>query len=80
LKCNGTNIYKLVYLFEVKYTELATAVDEIAERIRVLGAFAPGSYKQYCELSNIKEEISIPSAKELIGQLVEDQEAVARTV
>ena len=66
-------------LFETQYTELATAVDEIAERIRALGVPAPGSYKQFAELSSIKEETGTPSAEGMIRQLVEGQEAVVRT-
>lgn len=66
-------------LFETHYTELATAVDEIAERIRALGVPAPGSYKQFAELSTIKEETGTPSADRMIRQLVEGQEAVVRT-
>lgn len=66
-------------MFEEQYTELARAVDEIAERIRALGLFAPGSYRQYSEMSIIKEETGNPSAEEMIKQLVEGQEAVART-
>jgi starvation-inducible DNA-binding protein len=48
-------------LFETQYTELAAAVDEIAERIRALGAKAPGSYSDYLRLSVIKEEMGHPS-------------------
>lgn len=66
-------------LFEEHYTELATAIDEIAERIRALGMPAPGSFKQFAELSSIQEEIGVPEAKEMIRQLVEGQEAVVRT-
>lgn len=66
-------------LFEEEYTELATAVDEIAERIRALGFPAPGSYKQFAELSSIDEETGTPDAKEMIRQLVLGQEAVVRT-
>lgn len=66
-------------LFETHYTELATAVDEIAERIRALGVAAPGSYKQFAELSSIKEETGTPSAEEMIKQLVKGQEAVVKT-
>ena len=66
-------------LFEQHYTELATAVDEIAERIRALGVAAPGSYKQFSELSSIEEEIGVPGAQEMIRQLARDQEAVVRT-
>ncbi|MEM7708973.1 MAG: Dps family protein [Pseudomonadota bacterium] len=66
-------------LFETHYTELATAVDEIAERIRALDVAAPGSYKQFAELSSIAEETGVPSAEEMIGQLVDGQETVVRT-
>lgn len=66
-------------LFETQYTELATAVDEIAERIRALGVPAPGSYKAFAELSVVEEETGVPAATEMIRQLVAAQEAVART-
>jgi starvation-inducible DNA-binding protein len=66
-------------LFEQHYTELAMAVDVIAERIRALGVAAPGSYKQFAELSSIKEETGTPSAEEMIRQLVKGQEAVVKT-
>lgn len=63
-------------LFETQYTELALAVDDIAERIRALGAFAPGSYSAFAQLSAVNEETSRPKAKEMIRILVSDQEAV----
>jgi len=66
-------------LFEQQYSELALAVDIIAERIRALGVFAPGTYKQFSELSTIKEESGIPTATQMIKQLVKGQEAVTRT-
>jgi len=66
-------------LFEQHYTELAMAVDVIAERIRALGVAAPGSYKQFAELSSIEEETGTPTAEEMIRQLVKGQEAVVKT-
>jgi starvation-inducible DNA-binding protein len=66
-------------LFMVQYTELWNALDLIAERIRALGHPAPGSYKRYAALSSIKEEEGVPSATDMIRQLVAGQEAVART-
>lgn len=66
-------------MFEQQYTELATAVDEIAERIRALGHPAPGSYKAFAGLTSIEEEDGVPSAEEMIRQLVAGQEAVVRT-
>lgn len=66
-------------LFEEHYTELATAVDEIAERIRALGVAAPGSYQQFSQLSSIEEETGVPTAEEMIAQLTRGQEAVIKT-
>ena len=66
-------------MFETQYTELAIAVDEIAERIRALGIKAPGSYSAFGELTAIEEGTGNESAEEMIRQLVIGQEAVART-
>ncbi len=74
----GPMFTTLHQLFETQYTELATAVDEIAERIRALGAPAPGSYSQFAALSSIADETSVPTARQMLTQLVEGQEAVVR--
>ncbi|MGD8322902.1 MAG: Dps family protein [Gammaproteobacteria bacterium] len=66
-------------MFETQYTELATAVDEIAERIRALGHRAPGSYQEFAALTSIPEDTQAPSAEQMIEQLVIGQERVART-
>ncbi len=66
-------------MFEKHYTELATAVDEIAERIRALGVKAPGSYTAFAKLTSIDEATGEESAEEMIRQLVIGQETVART-
>lgn len=66
-------------MFEQQYTELAIAVDDIAERIRALGEPAPGSYRAYAKLTTIEEEEAVPTAEEMIRQLVKGQEAVVRT-
>jgi starvation-inducible DNA-binding protein len=75
----GPMFQTLHLMFETQYTELALAVDLIAERIRALGFTAPGSYTQYAELSSIPETTSVPKAEEMIKLLVEGQEAVCRT-
>jgi len=75
----GPMFQTLHLMFETQYTELALAVDLIAERIRSLGVYAPGTYKQFAALSSIKEEDAIPKAQEMIRLLVEGQEAVVRT-
>lgn len=66
-------------MFEEHYTELATAVDDIAERIRALGEFAPGTYKVFSELSSIEEHQEIPSAQAMIEVLVQSHEVVIKT-
>lgn len=63
-------------LFETQYTELALAVDEIAERIRALGAFAPGSYSAFAKLSAVKEATDRPKAEDMIRTLTSDQALV----
>ena len=75
----GPMFNTLHLMFEQQYTELATAVDEIAERIRALGVAAPGSYRQFAELTSIVEETGTPAAEEMIRQLIEGQETVVRT-
>jgi starvation-inducible DNA-binding protein len=75
----GPMFQTLHILFMQQYTEQWNALDLIAERIRALGHPAPGSYKRYVELSSIKEEEGVPSAHDMIRQLVAGQEAVART-
>ena len=62
-----------------RYTELAAAVDLIAERIRALGFPAPGSYRDYGRLSSVQEAEGVPSANEMIAQLVKGQEQVVKT-
>ena len=59
-------------LFETQYTELATAIDEIAERIRSRGAFAPGSFSEFTALSVVAEDTGHPDAKTMIRTLVAD--------
>src|SRR6185369_8456285 len=75
----GPMFQTLHLMFETQYTELALAVDLVAERIRALDFPAPGSYSAYAKLSSIKEANGQPKAEEMIKQLVEGQEAVART-
>ena len=75
----GPQFNTLHTMFETQYTELATAVDLIAERIRALGHYAPGSYKQYAKLSSIAEADDVPSATDMLKQLVEGHESVAKT-
>lgn len=74
----GPMFQTLHTMFEAQYTQLALAIDEVAERIRSLGEKAPGSYKQFGELTAIQEETGSPNAKEMIQQLTEANETVAK--
>jgi len=75
----GPMFQTLHLMFEAQYTELALAVDLIAERIRALGFPAPGTYSEFVELSSIKEARGTPPAEDMIRTLLRGQEAVART-
>jgi len=75
----GPQFNTLHTMFETQYTELALAVDEVAERIRALGEPAPGSYKAFAALSSIDEKEGRLSADDMIRDLVSGQEAVVRT-
>jgi starvation-inducible DNA-binding protein len=76
----GPMFNTLHLMFEQQYTELATAVDLIAERIRALGFPAPGSYSSFAKLATVKEAPeTVPDAPEMIRQLAKDQEQVAKT-
>ena len=75
----GPMFNTLHLMFEQHYTEAALAVDLVAERIRALGRPAPGTYKQFSELSSIREEARVPEWKEMVRQLVLGHEACVRT-
>jgi starvation-inducible DNA-binding protein len=75
----GPMFSTLHLMFETQYNELALAVDLIAERIRALDVPAPGSYREFSKLTQIKESEGSPDANEMIRQLVEGQETVVRT-
>lgn len=75
----GPQFRELHLMFEEHYTELATAVDEIAERIRTLGEVAPGTYKAFSALSSIPEVDGVPEAREMIKILNGGHEQVVKT-
>ncbi len=74
----GPMFTSLHALFEEQYTALATAVDVIAERIRALGEFAPGSYQAFAKLTAIKEETEVPNAESMVQNLLESHEVIIR--
>src|SRR5438045_1427522 len=66
----GPMFQTLHLMFETQYNELALAVDLIAERIRALGFPAPGTYREFAQLSSIKEPKGVPGAENMIRELV----------
>jgi starvation-inducible DNA-binding protein len=75
----GPMFNTLHLMFETQYTELAMAVDNVAERIRALDEYAPGTYTQFAKLSTISESKDVPNAIQMIKELVDAHEAVCRT-
>jgi starvation-inducible DNA-binding protein len=76
----GPMFYTLHSMFEEQYNELWQAGDAIAERIRTLGAAAPGSYREFSKLTYLRESEAVPSATGMLGELLSDHETSARTV
>jgi starvation-inducible DNA-binding protein len=75
----GSQFRELHLMFEEHYTELAVAVDDIAERIRTLDVPAPGTYKEFSKLSSIKEVDGVPSSAEMVELLMRGHEQVIKT-
>jgi len=75
----GPQFRELHLMFEEQYTELATAVDLIAERIRTLDVHAPGTYKEFARLSNIKETDGVPAPADMLTILTKGHEQVVKT-
>ena len=72
----GMNFHSLHLMFEEQYTQLAEAVDVIAERIRALKCKVPASFSAFTKLTSIKDENDILNSKEMLKQLLKDHEAV----
>lgn len=75
----GIHFRELHLMFEEQYTELATAVDDIAERIRTLDVAAPGTYKEFARLSSIKEVEGVPDSATMVDLLTQGHEQVVKT-
>jgi starvation-inducible DNA-binding protein len=62
------------------YEEVFDATDDIAEQIRALNAYAPGSFTRFLELTDIEDELLIPSGLEMISRLNTDNEKILTTL
>ncbi len=65
----GPSFFSLHNAFEEQYTELFGAIDEVAERIRALGALAPGGLGNLAKMAGMKEIKEDASAKEMVKHL-----------
>ena len=74
----GPMFQTLHQMFMEQYTEAWNAIDLVAERIRSLGHYAPGTYKEYLGLARVKETPGVPKAEQMVRLLIEGQEAVVR--
>lgn len=74
----GPHFNTLHTMFEEQYRDLWAATDELAERIRALGEYAPGTYAEFSKLTEIQEDNSVPTAKQMIANLVKGHETVTR--
>jgi starvation-inducible DNA-binding protein len=75
----GVNFRELHLMFEEHYTELSSAVDDIAERIRTLDVAAPATYKEFSRLSSIEEVEGVPSSVAMVELLTKGHEQVIKT-
>jgi starvation-inducible DNA-binding protein len=62
------------------YEELHGAVDPIAEEIRSLDTYAPGSFTRFMELTDIEDEVAVPAGVEMARRLMTDNEKVLGTL
>lgn len=75
----GPRFPQLHSMFEDQYRELWEATDEIAERIRTLGFWAPGTYAELGRLRSVTDEEGVPDAETMVRNLLEGHETVLRT-
>jgi starvation-inducible DNA-binding protein len=72
----GPDFFQYHKLFEQIYDEVYGSVDTIAERIRTLGAYAPASFSRFSQLTDLEDQVEIPTAKSMIQKLVDDSAVV----
>lgn len=75
----GPHFQQLHALFMDQYTEMWEAVDDLAERIRALGHYAPSSYAEMAKVANIKEEAGQLEWRDMVVALAKGHERVAQS-
>ena len=74
----GAQFHALHVLFEEQYTDMWKALDEIAERIRSLGVYAPVNFSEIMKASDIKESKNVPKAMDMVKELASDNEKLSK--
>ena len=72
----GQNFPQYHSFFEGIYSDAWAAVDSIAEHLRTLGSYAPGSFQRYTDLSIVDDELNIPQAMSMMTKLLADNTAM----
>jgi starvation-inducible DNA-binding protein len=76
----GADFYQYHELFGDIYEEIYGAVDHMAEQIRALDAYAPGSFRRFAELTVIEDENTVPMALDMVAKLADDNQKVLMTL
>lgn len=76
----GPNFTEYHAFFKGLYEELHASIDLIAEEIRTLDTYAPGSFKRFGELTEIEDELSVPDAMSMLNRLSADNDKVLKTL
>lgn len=76
----GPQFFALHALFEEHYTEIGGAMDDLAERIRALGEYAPATSADFAALARIVEAPGRLSAEAMLAETLADHEAIAETI
>ncbi len=76
----GPKFRNLHLMFEEQYRDLWASLDDIAERVRALGYYAPGTYAKLRELATVTENEEIPSGDDMLKELIADNETTAKTI
>lgn len=75
----GPEFFSYHNLLEQQYTEMWQALDDLAERIRALGEFAPQGYATFANLTSVKDGDPEKGAREMVQELMRDHETVIET-
>lgn len=76
----GSNFPQYHDFFGNLYQELHVAVDTVAEQIRALDSYAPGSFNRFMELTEIEDELNVPMSTDMARKLLSDNQIVLNTL